>query len=73
MMSQISEAEAVVMEVLWRHHPLGADDVVAALASRDWAEPTTKTLLVAHFSQRGELSAQDIAELKQLIRELDHE
>jgi predicted transcriptional regulator len=29
--------------------------------------------LVAHFSQRGELSAQDIAELKQLIRELDHD
>jgi predicted transcriptional regulator len=95
---------------------------VAALASRDWAEPTIKTLLnrlltkgavsasrdgrrylyapvlqrqawvaeqsegfldrvfagrvaplVAHFSQRGELSAQDIAELKQLIRELGHD
>ena len=122
MMSQISEAEAVVMEVLWRHHPLGADEVMAALASRNWAEPTIKTLLnrlltkgaisasrdgrrylyspvlqrhawvaeqsegfldrvfdgrvaplVAHFSQRGELSAQDIAELKQLIRELDHD
>jgi len=122
MMSQISEAEAVVMEVLWRIHPLGADEVVTALASRDWAEPTIKTLLnrlltkgaisasrdgrrylyspvlqrqawvaeqsegfldrvfagrvaplVAHFSQRGELSAQDIAELKQLIRELGHD
>jgi len=122
MMSQISEAEAVVMEVLWRNHPLGADEVVTALASRDWAEPTIKTLLnrlltkgavsasrdgrrylyapvlqrqawvaeqsegfldrvfagrvaplVAHFSQRGELSAQDIAELKQLIRELGHD
>ena len=122
MMSQISEAEAVVMEVLWRNHPLGADEVMAALASRNWAEPTIKTLLnrlltkeaisasrdgrrylyspvlqrhawvaeqsegfldrvfdgrvaplVAHFSQRGELSAQDIAELKQLIRELDHD
>jgi predicted transcriptional regulator len=122
MMSQISEAEAVVMEVLWRNHPLGADEVMVALASRNWAEPTIKTLLnrlltkgaisasrdgrrylyspvlqrhawvaeqsegfldrvfdgrvaplVAHFSQRGELSAQDIAELKQLIRELDHD
>lgn len=121
-MAQISEAEAVVMDVLWRHQPLGADEVVAALASRDWAEPTIKTLLnrlltkgaisarregrrylyspvlqrqawvseqsegflervfegrvaplVAHFSQRGELSAQDIAELKQLIRELEHD
>ncbi len=122
MMSQISEAEAVVMEVLWRIHPLGADEVVTALASRDWAEPTIKTLLnrlltkgaisasrdgrrylyspvlqrqawvaeqsegflgrvfdgrvaplVAHFSQRGELSAQDIADLRKLIQEMDHD
>jgi predicted transcriptional regulator len=43
---QISEAESAVMEVLWRSHPLGADEVVAALArSRDWQEATIKTLL----------------------------
>jgi predicted transcriptional regulator len=43
---QISEAESVVMEVLWRSHPLGADEVVAALArSRDWQGATIKTLL----------------------------
>ena len=102
--------------------PRSADDVVAALAHRDWAEPTIKTLLnrlltkgaiaaerdgrrylyrpllqrqawveaqsqdfigrvfegrvaplVAHFSERGQLSAQDIAELKKLIQELDHD
>ncbi|MBP3984011.1 BlaI/MecI/CopY family transcriptional regulator [Pseudoxanthomonas helianthi] len=42
----ISEAEAVVMEVLWQRHPQGADEVVSALAARsDWAEPTIKTLL----------------------------
>jgi predicted transcriptional regulator len=29
--------------------------------------------LVAHFSQRGELSAQDIAELRKLIQEMDHD
>jgi predicted transcriptional regulator len=29
--------------------------------------------LVAHFSERGQLSAQDIAELKKLIQELDRE
>lgn len=119
----ISDAEALVMEVLWQTHPLGADDVVAALSSRtDWAEPTIKTLLnrllnkgavraqkqgrrylysptlareawveqqseglldrlfggrvaplVAHFSERGKLSAADIAELKKLIGELDDE
>ena len=43
---QVSEAESVVMEVLWSRSPLGADDVVAALSTRsDWAEPTIKTLL----------------------------
>ena len=43
---QISEAESVVMDVLWRRHPLGAEDVVLALADRqDWQEPTIKTLL----------------------------
>ncbi|KAF1014590.1 MAG: Penicillinase repressor [Stenotrophomonas maltophilia] len=121
-MMQISEAEAVVMEVLWGQAPRSAEEVVAALASRDWAEPTIKTLLnrlltkgaiaaerdgrrylyrpllqrqawvqaqsedflgrvfegrvaplVAHFSQRGQLSAQDIAELKRLIQELGDE
>ena len=42
----ISEAEAVVMEVLWQRHPQGADEVVSALSARsDWAEPTIKTLL----------------------------
>jgi len=43
---QISEAESVVMDVLWRRHPLGAEDVVAELEdSRDWQEATIKTLL----------------------------
>ena len=117
----ITEAEAVVMEVLWQRHPLGADEVVVALAeSTDWAEPTIKTLLnrllnkgaieasrdgrrylysplltrnawvaqqsegfverlfggriaplVAHFSECGRLSEADIAELRNLLEELD--
>ena len=43
----ISEAEAVVMEVLWREPgAVSADAVVAALAKRqDWQEATIKTLL----------------------------
>ena len=42
----ISDAEAVVMDVLWRRHPASAEDVVAALTGRaEWAEPTVKTLL----------------------------
>ncbi|MDR3387313.1 MAG: BlaI/MecI/CopY family transcriptional regulator [Rudaea sp.] len=119
----ISDAESVVMDVLWREHPLSAEDVVAALErTTDWQEPTIKTLLnrllkkraiaaerdgrrylyrplleradyvhaeskglldrlfdgrvaplVAHFSERRKLSKKDIAELKRLIAELDHD
>ena len=43
---QISEAESVVMEVLWRTHPLAAEDVVSALGdAQQWQEATIKTLL----------------------------
>lgn len=42
----ISDAEAVVMEVLWDRSPLGAEEVFAALSGHGgWAEPTVKTLL----------------------------
>ena len=118
---QVTEAESVVMDVLWERHPRSADDVVAALAGReDWQEATIKTLLnrllkkgairadkdgrrylyspvlaredwvlgesqgllerlfdgrvaplVAHFSQQRRLSRKDIAELRQLLEEID--
>ncbi|MBD9536458.1 BlaI/MecI/CopY family transcriptional regulator [Stenotrophomonas sp. STM01] len=43
---RISEAEAVVMQVLWGDHPLSADEVMARLpGGNDWAEATVKTLL----------------------------
>lgn len=43
---QISEAESLVMDVLWRKHPLSAEDVVTALAqTQHWQEATIKTLL----------------------------
>lgn len=43
---QISEAESVVMQVLWDESPLGAEDVVARLArDQRWQEATVKTLL----------------------------
>ena len=43
---QISEAESVVMDILWARSPLGADEVAAALADRrDWQDATIKTLL----------------------------
>ena len=44
---QVSEAESVVMQVLWEGPgPLAAEDVVAALAGeQEWQEATIKTLL----------------------------
>lgn len=43
---QISEAESVVMQVLWQRNPLAAEEVIAALSDQqDWQEPTIKTLL----------------------------
>ena len=43
---QISEAESIVMDVLWSRHPLAADDVVAAQAeARESQEPSIKTVL----------------------------
>jgi predicted transcriptional regulator len=54
---QVSEAESVVLDVLWRSHPLGADEVVAALANqRDWQEATIKTLL-NRLLNKGAISA----------------
>jgi len=57
-MIHISEAEAVVMQVLWEAHPLTAEGVVARLGRRnDWAEATVKTLL-NRLLNKGAISAQ---------------
>jgi BlaI family transcriptional regulator, penicillinase repressor len=54
----ISEAESVVMEVLWRTSPIATEDVVAALKSRqDWQEPTIKTL-ISRLLKKGAISAE---------------
>jgi BlaI family transcriptional regulator, penicillinase repressor len=42
----ISEAESVVMEVLWLRSPIATEDVMAALEPNGkWQETTVKTLL----------------------------
>ena len=42
----ITEAESVVMEVLWNRSPLPTEDVVTALeGEQHWQEATIKTLL----------------------------
>ncbi len=49
----ISDAEAVVMEVLWERGPLLAEGVVATLLQRgQWTEPTIKTLLNRLLNKR---------------------
>jgi predicted transcriptional regulator len=49
----ISEAESLVMEVLWNKHPVSADEVVEALGkTTDWQEPTVKTLLNRLLTKR---------------------
>jgi len=43
---QISDAESIVMEVLWQRSPRNAEEVIADLSrEQDWQEPTIKTLL----------------------------
>lgn len=55
---RISDAESVVMDVLWRRAPLAAEDVVEALGdSRRWQEPTIKTLL-NRLLKKGAIAAQ---------------
>jgi BlaI family penicillinase repressor len=42
----ISEAESVVMQVLWQMSPIATEDIMAALKGQHkWQEPTVKTLL----------------------------
>lgn len=54
----ISDAESTVMDVLWQRSPLGADEVVAALAGeQDWQEATIKTLL-NRLLKKGAISAE---------------
>ena len=55
---QISEAESVVMDILWQRNPLSAEDVFAALSGRqDWQEATVKTLL-NRLLNKGAISAE---------------
>jgi BlaI family transcriptional regulator, penicillinase repressor len=53
----ISEAESVVMEVLWRKSPIATEDVMAALQPQEkWQESTVKTLL-NRLLKKGAISA----------------
>lgn len=54
---QISEAESVVMDVLWKRNPLSAEEVVSSLSGQqEWQEATVKTLL-NRLLNKGAISA----------------
>ncbi len=53
----ISEAETLVMELLWKTAPLSAGEIARALApSTNWAENTVRTL-VTRLHEKGALTA----------------
>jgi BlaI family transcriptional regulator, penicillinase repressor len=55
---QISEAESVVMEVLWQRSPQTSEEVLAVLGERQrWQEATVKTLL-NRLLNKGAIEAQ---------------
>lgn len=55
---QISDAESVVLQALWRQQPLTADEVHAAIGERqDWQASTVKTLL-NRLLNKGAISAE---------------
>lgn len=57
---QISEAESVVMEVLWRASPRSSEDVITELArDHDWQVSTIKTLL-GRLVKKGAVRAESI-------------
>jgi BlaI family penicillinase repressor len=48
----VSEAEARVLEVLWRDGPSTSERVIAALAQESWVSSTIKTLLARLVRKR---------------------
>jgi predicted transcriptional regulator len=52
----ISEAESVVMQVIWTRKTATTEEVVASLSSREWQESTVKTLL-NRLLKKGAVSA----------------
>lgn len=41
----ISESEWEVMKVLWKRHPVAANEIIKELAAKEWHSKTVKTLI----------------------------
>ncbi|WP_049624009.1 BlaI/MecI/CopY family transcriptional regulator [Frateuria defendens] len=56
----ISEAEAVVMEVLWLHEPRSAEEILAEVGpTQGWQEGTVKSLLNRLLKKKAVQAARD--------------
>ena len=53
-MPKISDAEWEVMQVLWRHSPATAEEMIDQSQSHDWSPTTIKTL-ISRLVKRGRL------------------
>jgi predicted transcriptional regulator len=57
---RITEAEAKVMEALWRSSPLTAEQVIAEVAAGEsWSETTVKTLLARLLAKKAIAAKRD--------------
>jgi predicted transcriptional regulator len=54
----ISEAESVVMNVLWETSPIATDDVIVALEQKENWQPSTVKTLLNRLLNKGAISAQ---------------
>ena len=59
-MNQISNAEKIIMDVLWRNSPLTSKQIMMALEqTSDWHENTVRTLL-SRLTQKGLLTKEKV-------------
>ncbi|MGD2134275.1 MAG: BlaI/MecI/CopY family transcriptional regulator [Maricaulaceae bacterium] len=57
---RITNAEAVIMDCLWRRSPLAADDIVAEVAEpQGWSEATVRTLVNRLMNKKAIAAAKD--------------
>lgn len=56
--TSITEAEAVVMEVLWQAFPRGTEDILAAVASSQAWQPGTVKSLLNRLLKKGAIRAE---------------
>jgi BlaI family penicillinase repressor len=69
-MPKIAESEWRVMQVLWEHGPLTANQMVHRLAGEvKWKPRTIKTLIGRLVKKDADLSPEEIKELQQILEQ----